>query len=94
MQENDLVHVDEHLKMKERIVEGPCGEKAVVLEIEDDVHVDEVIKKNEKYGENLHTIKSTESNNNPCDLMEKGEASVGSDHRRRLLHHHQIEHKE
>ncbi|XP_050213259.1 protein TRACHEARY ELEMENT DIFFERENTIATION-RELATED 6 [Mercurialis annua] len=48
LQETDLIRVDEHLKVKEAIVDGPRGPKSVVLEIEDDLHVDEVIKKQEE----------------------------------------------
>lgn len=49
-----MVHVDEHLKVKEDFVKGPHGMEAVGLVIEDDVHVDEVIRKNEEFGKGLH----------------------------------------
>ncbi|KAJ8762791.1 hypothetical protein K2173_022920 [Erythroxylum novogranatense] len=54
--ETELEHVDEHMKVKETIVRGPHGSQAVVLEIEEDVHVDEVVRKDEieKVGEALH----------------------------------------
>ncbi|KAK1404036.1 putative leucine-rich repeat extensin-like protein 3 [Heracleum sosnowskyi] len=50
-QEADNVRVDEHMKIKEDIVEGT---KAVVLTIEDDIHIEEDIRKNEKFGEGMH----------------------------------------
>ncbi|KAL8132892.1 protein TRACHEARY ELEMENT DIFFERENTIATION-RELATED 7A [Apium graveolens] len=53
-QEADNVRVDEHVKIKEDIVEGPHGTKAVVLTIEDDVHIEEDIRKNEKFGEGMN----------------------------------------
>ncbi|KAA8546522.1 hypothetical protein F0562_002739 [Nyssa sinensis] len=51
VQETDIVHVHEHLEVKEAIVPGPHGPQAVVLSITDDIHVDEEIKKNEKFEE-------------------------------------------
>lgn len=53
-QEADNVRVDEHMKIKEDVVEGPHGTKAVVLTIEDDVHIEEDIRKNDKFGEGMH----------------------------------------
>ncbi|XP_052201509.1 protein TRACHEARY ELEMENT DIFFERENTIATION-RELATED 7-like [Diospyros lotus] len=48
VQETDIVHVDERLKVKEAIVPGPHGPQAVVLSVEEDVHVGEEILKKEK----------------------------------------------
>uniref|UniRef100_A0A1J3GAH4 Protein TRACHEARY ELEMENT DIFFERENTIATION-RELATED 6 n=1 Tax=Noccaea caerulescens TaxID=107243 RepID=A0A1J3GAH4_NOCCA len=42
------VRVDEHFKMNESIVEGPHGREAVVLSVEDDVHIEDLVKKGEK----------------------------------------------
>lgn len=58
-QETDIVHVDEHFRVKEATVPGLHGTKAVVLEIEDDVHVDKEIVKTERtmQGSNLHSSK-------------------------------------
>ncbi|KAK9072188.1 hypothetical protein SSX86_008620 [Deinandra increscens subsp. villosa] len=52
----EMVHVDEHLKVRENIVQGPNGMKAVSITVDDDLHVDEEqeCKKNEKIGKNLH----------------------------------------
>ncbi|EEF36238.1 protein TRACHEARY ELEMENT DIFFERENTIATION-RELATED 6 [Ricinus communis] len=60
VQETDVIQVDEHLKVKEAIVEGPNGPQSVVLQIEDDVHVNEVIKKQkeENFGDGLHNAKN------------------------------------
>ncbi|KVH99644.1 hypothetical protein Ccrd_022124 [Cynara cardunculus var. scolymus] len=38
---DDTVHVDEHLKVKENILEGPNGTKTVAITIDDDLHVHE-----------------------------------------------------
>ena len=59
-----MVHVDEHLKVRENVVEGPLGTKAVSIKIDDDLHVDEKEEcgKNEKFGKVLHqTPPSTSS---------------------------------
>ncbi|KAG2305322.1 hypothetical protein Bca52824_033973 [Brassica carinata] len=45
---SEIVRVDEHYKMKEAIVEGPHGPEAVVLSVEDDVHIEDLVKKGEK----------------------------------------------
>lgn len=48
VKETDIIHVDEHKKIEEQIIEGPHGKvEAVVLSVEDDIHVDEDIRKNE-----------------------------------------------
>ncbi|XP_073148431.1 uncharacterized protein [Henckelia pumila] len=49
IQETDIIRADEHLKIKEEIVEGPYGRQAIVLSIEDDKHVEEEIIKTEKF---------------------------------------------
>ncbi|KAK1371246.1 hypothetical protein POM88_037338 [Heracleum sosnowskyi] len=60
-QEADHVRVDEHMNIKEKVVEGPLGGNAVVLTIEDDVHVQKEIQKNEQIGQAMHT-KSQDNN--------------------------------
>ncbi|TYG78796.1 hypothetical protein E1A91_D02G088800v1 [Gossypium mustelinum] len=84
VKEMDRVHVDEHLKVKEAIVPGPDGPRAVLLEIEDDIHIDheDIIKtqKTEK-GSNLHSTLQ-----NLKDIEEGTKASSSSNH-------HQLEHK-
>lgn len=57
-QETDIIHIDEHKKGKETIVPGPFGRQAVVIEVEDDVHVDEV-NKTEKLGHGFHAKSSS-----------------------------------
>lgn len=58
VQETDLIHANEHRRIKEAIVEGPHGPHAVVLSVEDDKHFDEKIIKNEKLGKNMHAESS------------------------------------
>ena len=46
--------------MEETIVPGPFGRDTVVVTVEDDVHIDEEIKKSEKVGHhNLHAKSSS-----------------------------------
>ncbi|KAF5725283.1 tumor necrosis factor ligand superfamily member 6 [Tripterygium wilfordii] len=75
IEEAELVHVDEHLKVKEAIVEGPHGAQAVVLEIDDDVHADEMIRKGEKLG-HVKFVEANKNYNNPSAT----EAAGTSDH--------------
>ncbi|KAL4588547.1 hypothetical protein LXL04_001438 [Taraxacum kok-saghyz] len=51
-EKNEMVHVDEHLKVRENVVQGPNGMKAVAISIDDDIHVDEEdeSRKEEKLG--------------------------------------------
>lgn len=46
---SDIIRIDEHKKGNETIVPGPFGQQAVVISVEDDVHVDEA-RKSEKHG--------------------------------------------
>ncbi|XP_073294813.1 uncharacterized protein [Primulina huaijiensis] len=82
IQETDMVRTDEHLKIKEAIVEGPNGTQAIVLSIEDDKHVEEEIVKTEKFqlGKKMAT-KSWELDND----IEGGESSSNVS----VLHNHQ-----
>ncbi|KAJ6991145.1 protein TRACHEARY ELEMENT DIFFERENTIATION-RELATED 7 [Populus alba] len=57
VQKTEILEFDEHTKVHEAIVPGPHGEKITVLNIEEDVHLVEEIKKNEKLTEGSH-IKS------------------------------------
>ncbi|KFK24286.1 hypothetical protein AALP_AAs62367U000400 [Arabis alpina] len=47
-EKTETVRVDEHFKMKESIVEGPHGSEAVVISVEDDVHIEDMTRKGEK----------------------------------------------
>ncbi|KAA8546521.1 hypothetical protein F0562_002740 [Nyssa sinensis] len=80
VQEIDIVHVHEHLEVKEAIAPGPHGPQAVVLSITDDIHVDEEIKKNEKFEEadNIHGALEDEAST----------SMTNSSH-----DHHHLEHK-
>lgn len=56
MNETDIIRTDEHIRVKEAIVQGPNGPEIVVLSIEDDKHTQEEIIKNEKMEmKHLHT---------------------------------------
>ncbi|XVF64406.1 hypothetical protein PTKIN_Ptkin09bG0166600 [Pterospermum kingtungense] len=63
VEEADVVHVDEHLKVKEAIGPGPHGPHTVLLEIEDDVHIEEEIAKTRrtKQGSNLKALEAGEA---------------------------------
>ncbi|KAI3820389.1 hypothetical protein L1987_07935 [Smallanthus sonchifolius] len=57
-EKNETVHVDEHLKASENILQGPNGMKTVAITIDDDLHVheeDEAIK-NEKIGKDVFSF--------------------------------------
>lgn len=86
VQETEVLHVDEHLKMKEDIVKGPHGPEVVGLVIEDDVHVDGIIKKNEEIGKGLHK-RTSESKSGGQLQVGASSSSSGSNH------HHQLDHK-
>ncbi|XP_047318229.1 protein TRACHEARY ELEMENT DIFFERENTIATION-RELATED 7A-like [Impatiens glandulifera] len=45
--ETDIVRVDEHFKIQEVVVPGPHGTQNVILNIDEDIHVEEEINKNE-----------------------------------------------
>ncbi|XP_057738190.1 protein TRACHEARY ELEMENT DIFFERENTIATION-RELATED 6-like [Arachis stenosperma] len=61
-QETDIIHFDEHRHFTEAIVPGPCGEQVVVLSVDDDVHIDEEIIKNEEFGHALQEKQSSTAN--------------------------------
>ncbi|KAJ4838049.1 hypothetical protein Tsubulata_029671 [Turnera subulata] len=77
-QETDIVRLDEHLKVKEAIVPGPHGPHAVVLEVEDDIHADEIIRKNEKVGQGGFHANPTQTQDNIVTPQEAAPGSVGS----------------
>jgi len=58
-QEVEVIHFDEHKTVKETIVPGPFGRNTVVVTVEDDVHIDEEIKKSEKVGHGVHAKSSS-----------------------------------
>ncbi|KAK2980373.1 hypothetical protein RJ640_014546 [Escallonia rubra] len=59
-QETDIIKVDEHLKVHEVIIPGPHGAETVVLSIDEDIHIQEEIKKNETVGKASHIISAAE----------------------------------
>ncbi|XP_057972968.1 protein TRACHEARY ELEMENT DIFFERENTIATION-RELATED 7A-like [Malania oleifera] len=69
VQENDTVDAEKHRKVTETIVKGPHGEETVVLTVEDDVQIEEEIRKTGVYGGkggggHVH-VKSSEGINGP-----------------------------
>ncbi|OMO98288.1 hypothetical protein COLO4_14024 [Corchorus olitorius] len=58
VQETDMVSIDEHVKVQEAIIPGPHGEKNKVLLIEEDIHIEEEIKRNKKISEGPSHLKS------------------------------------
>lgn len=74
-QETDVIHIDKHKKGKETIVPCPFGKQAVVIEVEDDVHVDET-KKSEKLGHGLHAKSSSSSSVARIDEHKKGKETI------------------
>lgn len=47
VQKAENVHIDEHRTVKESMVQGPHGTETVMLSVEDDIHIEEDIKKSE-----------------------------------------------
>ncbi|CAO2834007.1 unnamed protein product [Amaranthus hypochondriacus] len=47
IRERKDIDVDEHLKVQEMIIPGPCGPKKVLVSVEDDVRVHEDVNKSE-----------------------------------------------
>ncbi|PON76317.1 PC-Esterase [Parasponia andersonii] len=81
VQENEIVHFKEHKKVTEATVEGRHGPEAVVLSVEDDVHIEEEIVKTKKVGKGLHA-KSAD-----------GKASTSATPPSGSHDQHQLEHK-
>ncbi|KAI5311916.1 hypothetical protein L3X38_041089 [Prunus dulcis] len=71
--ETEIINFDEHKKVKEDIVGGPYGSKAVVLTIEDDVHIDEVVRKNERVGKGLHAANVVAPKDEPSTSSDIGQ---------------------
>ncbi|MFS7952720.1 hypothetical protein Hanom_Chr07g00610241 [Helianthus anomalus] len=47
VQKAENVHFDEHRKVSEKIVQGPHGTETVILSVEDDIHIEEDMRKSE-----------------------------------------------
>ncbi|PNX87282.1 hypothetical protein L195_g043369 [Trifolium pratense] len=86
-QETDIVHINEHKKVTETIVPGPFGKPpTVVITVEDDVHIDEVIKKNEEVDHGLHAEPSKVESNED-NISSSNEVATTSSPGRE--HHHE-----
>eukprot|EP00257_Ricinus_communis_P025361 XP_025012775.1 proline-rich receptor-like protein kinase PERK2 [Ricinus communis] len=72
IQKTEIIDFDEHMKVQETIVPGPHGEQMKVLTIEEDIHINEKIKKNENrskdflHDHSLH-ISDKEASSSHCD---------------------------
>ncbi|RYR54823.1 hypothetical protein Ahy_A06g030091 isoform C [Arachis hypogaea] len=90
-EETDIIHIDEHKKIKETIVPGPFGTQTVVISVEDDVHIDEEIKKKTEEGghhhHGLHVEPSSSSTDQGTSRSADDEVGIS-----KLLHHHQQKH--
>lgn len=80
MEETKIVNIDEHLKFKEAIVQGPHGPKTVVLSIEDDVHVNEVDSKKSKSLSDEQNMHAKSGEIAPGSLEEGSSSSSPSHH--------------
>ncbi|KAJ8541550.1 hypothetical protein K7X08_002366 [Anisodus acutangulus] len=64
----EVKHTDDHLKIKEAIVEGPHGKlETVVLSVEEDLHEKDDIVRTKKELEEVHHHNS-HANNNPSEI--------------------------
>ena len=74
IEETEIIHIDEHRKIKEAIVAGPHGScETTVLSVEDDIHITEEIVRSEKVGEKgLH---GTHEAGDPSSIEEPQPAS-------------------
>ncbi|MCE5167529.1 hypothetical protein HAX54_008451 [Datura stramonium] len=55
VEEKEVKHIDDHLKIKEAIVEGPHGKlETVVLSVEEDLHEKDDIVRTKKELEEVH----------------------------------------
>ncbi|PKI45576.1 hypothetical protein CRG98_034033, partial [Punica granatum] len=91
-QETEVIHFDEHWKVKEEIVKGPHGTEALVLSIEDDVHFDEEVKKAEKVGKGSHTrdLDIAESSEGSGPTVEGGGGAPAGPGEHHHQHHHHL----
>lgn len=79
VQETDLIHIDEHKKVKEAIVEGPHGSEVVMISVEDDIHIDEEVMKSERVGDKGSHAKSANGNSRTNEVSELP-SSISHDH--------------
>ncbi|KAK4340917.1 hypothetical protein RND71_039418 [Anisodus tanguticus] len=64
----EVKHIDDHIKIKEEIVEGPHGKlETVVLSVEEDLHEKDDIVRTKKELEEVHHNNS-HANNNPSEI--------------------------
>ncbi|KAF6154904.1 hypothetical protein GIB67_018341 [Kingdonia uniflora] len=80
VQKTEILNVDEHLKVQEAIMPGPHGTETVILSVEEDIHIQEVIKKNETVGQGLHGRSVNGDEDLHAKSVEIGESSSGPSH--------------
>ncbi|KAG9146360.1 hypothetical protein Leryth_018417 [Lithospermum erythrorhizon] len=73
VQETEIVDINKHVKMQEAIVEGPHGPEKVVLSVEEDVKIDDEIRRNEIELGNKNMGATTEEIN--LGALEAGQSS-------------------
>lgn len=81
VQKDEVIKIDEHVKVQEAVIPGPHGGQTVLL-IEEDVHIQEDIKKTDILSGSSHTKPS----HHLPQSIDVAAFSTGSSH-------HHIEHK-
>ncbi|KAJ1411099.1 pistil-specific extensin-like protein isoform X1 [Sesbania bispinosa] len=88
-QETEVIHFDEHKTVKETVVPGPFGREIVQITVEDDIHIDEEIKKNETFGHH-HGLHAKSSSVEPDQAGNSSSLAVGTTSSGGQ-HHHQLD---
>lgn len=85
IQESDVVKVDEHMTVHEAVIPGPHGTKTTFLTIDEDIHIDEEIRKSEKVGHS--SIMKAVQKHPQALVMDTTASTSGSSHK--PSHHNQ-----
>ncbi|CAN4076154.1 unnamed protein product [Withania somnifera] len=73
VEEKEVKHIDDHLKIKEAIVEGPHGKlETVVLSVEEDLHEEDDIVRTKKELEEVHRHNLLHANNKSSETTPSG----------------------
>lgn len=89
-----MIHFDEQKRVNETILPGPFGRNTVVVTVEDDVHIDEEIKKNEQVGHGVHGVHATSSSPPGADegassgIVDVAATPPAPEHHDHHHHHH------
>ncbi|KAM3361083.1 hypothetical protein P3S68_015937 [Capsicum galapagoense] len=69
VEEKEVKHIDDHLKIKEAIVEGPHGKlETIVLSVEEDLNEKDDIVRTKKELEEVHHHNLLHAKNNPSEI--------------------------